>query len=330
MKTLPDDVLLEIFDVYTSIYGLDQSPVKLLRISKHVRELVMATSHLWSSVRISLYSAQERESLLSSTGLEAYLAISERVAYPIVLLDITISYPTGHERAPMTDSSVPEVDRSAFPHLEALECRNGIINIGESTAPKLGYFTVKHGWLFFSRKMPQLCHLTIEKAGGSHFELNWTLTPNLATLEVFDGVWRFPRSNSAFHRLSTIILHSEVTREQFTGLGQFDASSPLDTLTVYDLQPSKITSYLHDTPLFRFKTLKITAKDARLFQSLTSDPPNSPSPNNPDDDSDYDLAQELLRIVDSRGGILQVLEEKYIEDGASVREAASRKIRRFL
>ncbi|KAG8811899.1 hypothetical protein FRC17_002291 [Serendipita sp. 399] len=93
MKALPDDVLLDIFEVYTNTHGLDQSPVKLLRISKHIRELVTAASHLWSSVRVYLHSESQSQSVVLPTGLEAYLGLSERVEDKLALLDITISCP---------------------------------------------------------------------------------------------------------------------------------------------------------------------------------------------------------------------------------------------
>ncbi|KAG8819063.1 hypothetical protein FRC17_010618 [Serendipita sp. 399] len=330
MKTPPDDILLDIFDVYTSIHGLDQSPVKLLRISKHVRELVRAASHLWSSVRIYLHSESERQSVVLPTGLEAYLGLSERVADKLALLDITISCPAF---VPMTGG---RRGRSWMKMEYPVEtCLQEVVNILRSPTMAGGPRRRLERWrsLAIFSDAPEhtvgpcdfIC-LTVPYL--PYIPVNESVLLNLEVLEC--------RNVSIIIELTAPKLRRLIlnTSMGISGLNMPHLQELIlggDNLVLQSScrrVPSLTTLEVFQS---RFKELKITAKDPYVFQPRLPDQLDQVTHEDSDlNNNNYYLAQELLRIVDSRGGTLQVLEDKYIEDGASVREAASRKTRRFL
>ncbi|KAG8818977.1 hypothetical protein FRC19_010204 [Serendipita sp. 401] len=369
MTTIPDDIFLEIFSIYTSYHGLYQSPANLLRISKRIHALVVASSPLWSSIKIYMHSASEVQQAMASTGLEAYLQRSERVPGTSVPLDISISWPTsdpydsmehemlytltclGSRRPPCHQMSSLQVsfqklmwtlggrpenspwsgpyrqlrwrslkinsrayqtlhislmlpvytDRHSIPNLEMLECRGIKTTIASSIAPKLKHFSLRWTTGLTPLKMPKVERLTIED-DSEVVMLEWCRRlPNLKTIEVFQGYLPAPRF---VPRLSTVILHSGISFEQFYALNQYSVYRPLDTLILYDFSPDTVVGYLSKTFQLRFRRLKLMTKNPWMFRLPFMEKGRwaafSPI--------GVSFAEVILKDVTDRGATLEILE----------------------
>ncbi|CAG7852008.1 SubName: Full=Uncharacterized protein {ECO:0000313/EMBL:CCA74610.1} [Serendipita indica DSM 11827] len=81
MDNVPDDILILVFEKFTSFFELDQSPTLLLPICRRWRNLILATPSLWASVKLRVTSMKDAKRVLAKAGqghgLEAYLRRSD-------------------------------------------------------------------------------------------------------------------------------------------------------------------------------------------------------------------------------------------------------------
>ncbi|KAG8806181.1 hypothetical protein FRC17_005139, partial [Serendipita sp. 399] len=217
MITLPDELLAQIFSIYTDFHGLYHSPANLLRINRRIHNVAISTYSLWSSIKIYLYSAQEIQQALASTGLEAYLQRSEQLPHKTVPLDISISWPlldpydsTTYQMAYLMMSlgthkppgHLPSPLQMLFQKLlwtlggrPEYSPRDTPLRQKRSTAPNLKQLTLRQSTGLTELQMPKVEKLRIEDAMEESELVKWyQRLPALKTLEIYSSSVEIPSS----------------------------------------------------------------------------------------------------------------------------------------